>query len=135
MMVNPLFLRHTHRSARDCTVPGAAQELCVLTSWPGEQRGIQQELWDQGALLSTGRWLAQAAELLQSPPELPGCSLHPGLSKPVQCLLPQLSWKSLHAQLQSVCQLLCIFGAWDQLASAVRSKQAESSSSLKDPSG
>lgn len=130
-MENPLPLWHF---AQDHTL-----ELCVLTPWHraavhSEKCGIQQEICrqrDQGAVLGS-RQLSQAAQLLQSPSELPGCSLHPGLSRSVKSLLPQLSWKSLHAQLQSVCQLLCIFRAWDHLASAVRSKQAESSSSLKD---
>lgn len=124
-----------HRSAR-CqeqhkssvsSYPGTEQQCTVKSvgSRSSAGSGIREQCW-------TGRQLSRAAELLQSPSELPGCSLHPGLSRSVKSLLPQLSWKSLHAWLQSVCQLLCISRAWDHLASALRSKQAESSSSLKE---
>lgn len=108
--------------------PGTEQQSRVKSvgsSRSSAGRGIRERCW-------TGRQMSWAAELLQSPSELPGCSLHSGLSRAVKSLLLQLSWKSLHTHFQSVHQLLCISRAWDHLASALRSKQAGSSSSLKE---
>lgn len=123
----PLRRSARHQSSVS-SYPGTEQQSRVKSvgsSRSSAGRGIREQCW-------TGRQMSRAAELLQSPSELPGCSLHSGLSRAVKSLLLQLSLKSLHTHFQSVRQLLCISRAWDHLASALRSKQAGSSSSLKE---